>query len=163
MTITACRCPLARMLLLLSFVTTLGLWFDGYPLRAETLRTWRDATGQYRVEASFVAFDDGVVQLCKPGGTEIRVPMEKLSSSDRHFIVRQVRSQQVAARQTQDPPANPALDARPDERPITVRTEKLWGVNWVQPEDAKLASGSRQQTQKPVMWFRVLGDLEGFM
>ena len=44
-----------------------------------------------------------------------------------------------------------------------MRAETLCGVDWFEPDDVGVAAGAGQKAQKPVMWFRVLGDLKGFM
>ena len=49
-------------------------------------RTWTDASGQFKIEAEFVAMIDGAVQLRKPNGEIISVPVDKLSNPDREFL-----------------------------------------------------------------------------
>jgi hypothetical protein len=55
-------------------------------------RTWVDDTGQFRVEAEFVGQEGDVVVLRKADGTLRRVPLERLSQSDREFIAAQFES-----------------------------------------------------------------------
>ena len=50
-------------------------------------RTWRDATGEHRVEADFVDFDGTKVRLEKPDHTIITVPIRGLSPADREYVV----------------------------------------------------------------------------
>lgn len=50
------------------------------------LRTWKDSTGVFSVEASLVDVTDGKVQLKKADGTTLSVPLEKLSESDQAYI-----------------------------------------------------------------------------
>jgi hypothetical protein len=50
------------------------------------LRTWTDTTGKFKVQARYRGMEDGKAKLEKPDGTIIRVPVEKLSEKDRHFI-----------------------------------------------------------------------------
>jgi hypothetical protein len=49
-------------------------------------KTWRDATGKFSVEAEFVDFKDGKVQLKKKDGTVISIAKERLSKEDQSFI-----------------------------------------------------------------------------
>ncbi|WDI42904.1 SHD1 domain-containing protein [Bremerella sp. P1] len=45
-------------------------------------REWTDITGKFRTEAEYVSFQDGTVELRKPDGNPIKVPLEKLSDDD---------------------------------------------------------------------------------
>ncbi len=49
-------------------------------------RTWKDSTGKYTVEAEFVGVQGGQVQLRKPDGSVIAVPLERLSEADRRHV-----------------------------------------------------------------------------
>ncbi len=48
-------------------------------------RTWTDATGKFKIEASFVSLDKGLVQLRKTDGKFITLPLDKLSADDQSF------------------------------------------------------------------------------
>ena len=49
-------------------------------------RTWRDATGTYEVEASFVSYEDQKVTLKRKDGKTVQVPVSKLSKEDRAYL-----------------------------------------------------------------------------
>lgn len=49
-------------------------------------RIWVDSTGKHRVEADFVELKDGIVQLRKPDGRALSVPLNRLSAADQQFI-----------------------------------------------------------------------------
>jgi hypothetical protein len=49
-------------------------------------RKWTDSTGKHTVEAEFMAFKDGKVQLKKDDGTILSLPLEKLSETDQAFV-----------------------------------------------------------------------------
>ena len=49
-------------------------------------RTWSDATGKFKIEASFAGKDDAGVKLKKADGQVLTVPLEKLSKEDQAFI-----------------------------------------------------------------------------
>lgn len=51
-----------------------------------TLRTWSDASGQFKVEAKFRGIIGANVKLERSDGSVINIPLEKLSSDDQAFI-----------------------------------------------------------------------------
>lgn len=60
---------------------------DTDPLKTE--RTWTDSTGKYKVVASFVAINDGVIELKKTSsGTVLKLPLERLSKTDQEVAQR---------------------------------------------------------------------------
>lgn len=54
--------------------------------RKPAVRTWTDDTGKYTIEAEFRGVVGGQVRLRKLDGSEISLPMEKLSLADRQWI-----------------------------------------------------------------------------
>ncbi len=52
---------------------------------AAEVESWVDATGKFKIEASFMGVEDGVVTLKRADGSEVEVPLDKLSkeSQDR--------------------------------------------------------------------------------
>ena len=50
------------------------------------LRTWTDASGTRKVEASLVDSADGTVRLKKPDGKVVEIPLEKLSAADQRGL-----------------------------------------------------------------------------
>ena len=58
------------------------------PADAAKARTWTDATGQYKIEAELIDFENGQVQLRRADGKVINMPLEKLSVDDQ-LIVRE--------------------------------------------------------------------------
>lgn len=57
------------------------------------LRTWRDASGVFEIEATLVDVQDGRVRLKRKDGRIIAVPIEKLSEADQAFLRRQTKGQ----------------------------------------------------------------------
>lgn len=55
------------------------------PLAGE-LRTWKDSSGKFQVEAEFVGFKDGKVTLRKAGGESLTIPSSRLSPDDQKFV-----------------------------------------------------------------------------
>jgi hypothetical protein len=56
---------------------------------AAEFRTFRDVTGKFEVEATFVGLVQGNVQIKKKDGKTILVPLEKLCPSDRQWVEQQ--------------------------------------------------------------------------
>ena len=52
-------------------------------------RTFTDASGKYKLRATFVGVDEGVARLRKTDGSVIRVPLERLSELDQAWIEKQ--------------------------------------------------------------------------
>lgn len=55
-------------------------------------RVWEDKSGDFAVRAKFVAFADGDVELLKPDGRELKVPIKKLSPADQKWVRDQVKA-----------------------------------------------------------------------
>lgn len=53
---------------------------------ATQTRTWSDSSGKFSVEAELVEVKDGKVVLKKADGSELTVPLAKLSAADREFL-----------------------------------------------------------------------------
>jgi hypothetical protein len=51
-----------------------------------TFRTWTDSTGEHKVEAEFVSATMGQVKLRKADGSEVVLPMERLSEADQEWL-----------------------------------------------------------------------------
>ncbi len=51
-----------------------------------SLRTWRDTSGKFSIEAEYAGVLAGKVILRKPDGTKTQVPLDKLSDEDRAWI-----------------------------------------------------------------------------
>jgi hypothetical protein len=54
--------------------------------RVEVTRIWTDATGSHTVEAEFVSYGAGKVKLRKADGSEVILPLDKLSEEDQQWI-----------------------------------------------------------------------------
>ncbi len=60
--------------------------FGGAPTIAGEWRVWKDDTGKFEIEATLVEVDDQGVLLKKRDGTTIKVPLGRLSASDRQSL-----------------------------------------------------------------------------
>jgi hypothetical protein len=54
-------------------------------------REWQDATGQFKVTATLKSMASGKVHLVKQDGSEITVPVDKLSEDDQAYIKSQMK------------------------------------------------------------------------
>jgi hypothetical protein len=57
-----------------------------FVIETDQLQIWTDSTGNYRVEARFVGFDEKTVRLRKASGQYVRVAFERLSVADRQRV-----------------------------------------------------------------------------
>lgn len=56
---------------------------------AQQARNWTDATGQHRIRATLLGVEDDKVRLRKSDGSEITVPLERLSELDQKWVAKQ--------------------------------------------------------------------------
>lgn len=145
----------------IEFVLALGLLLSSFVSQfcyANDVRRWTDASGDYNIEASFVDVESGSVQLLKGDGTNIAVPFKLLSSSDQKYVRSRLRQRHTQHRKK----SLPVTDLRTgDVDATTADATPLYGINWYPAERVSTVAGGKNI--KPVMWFRVLGSLDGFM
>jgi Leucine-rich repeat (LRR) protein len=72
-------------------IVLLTVFFVGSQLQAQDaakpeLRTWKDSTGQFSVEAVFVRVSGDQVVLQRKDKTKISIPLAKLSVADRQYV-----------------------------------------------------------------------------
>src|SRR5688500_899300 len=78
---------------------------------AET-RKWKDTTGKYEIEAEFVDFSDGKVTLKRTDGSDVSVPMTRLSGADQAFVRAELKARRDSNKPSK-PTAKPG-SAKPD-------------------------------------------------
>lgn len=137
----------------------------------ESFRTWKDRTGKYEIEAELVRYERSIVELKKTDGSVIQVPLKDLSNADKWFVRKQLK--QLKARGNAQKPVlqvkQPVAEKEKVEKKDNIRlaknldTKKMYGIEWHQTPESLQAVADSSKSQKPVMWFRVLGDLEGYM
>jgi hypothetical protein len=93
---------MARQTIVLSlFLLAAAVSLCGQPLNAQpkglqatapdeltTKRKWQDASGQFSIEAEFITLQDGKVELKKPDGKTVLVPLDKLAAADQEIARR---------------------------------------------------------------------------
>lgn len=81
------------------------------------MRFWSDESKKFRIKAAAIAIKDGYVKLHKEDGTDVSVPIEKLSSSDQRLL------KQAKAQAGPEIPAIPAPTA-------FQRSNSGWSASW---------------------------------
>lgn len=111
-------------------------------------REWSDNTGTFQINAKLVDFDPDsrIVRLKLNTGKTVSLPMRRLSDADQKYL----KSQATHSAKAKKLP----------------RVKKIAGIDWIQTrEDASRAALGRSSADddKPIMCFRALGDLNGYM
>ncbi len=137
----------------------------------DTPRTWTDDTGQHAVQATLVSYDTQTKQvvLQRDDGREIRLVATDLCMADRRYLA--LRAERLRIRQNRQPSSTQetAIDqALTDHKQPAQRFNiaSLYGIDWHRhPQSAQWAATGQPgaRDDKPIVWFRVLGDLSGFM
>ena len=52
----------------------------------EPLRTWKDVTGSFTIQATFVKLTGDLVVLERPGKPEVSLPLAQLSAADQQYV-----------------------------------------------------------------------------
>ena len=132
----------------------------------QQFRTWEDESGKYQVEAKFKSYERGQVALLKANGEERKIDYRRLSEKDRKYV-RDVVNQ---SKPKTPPPAKttePADASRPDADRAEAREANVaelkpnqrYGIDLYGTPQEVLKSNPDQ----PLIWFRILGDIDGFM
>jgi len=53
---------------------------------AEAVRTWRDSTGKFSIRGKFVSNVDGKVTIEASDGSEVTIPLKRLSTADQAYL-----------------------------------------------------------------------------
>ncbi|KAI0032388.1 hypothetical protein K488DRAFT_50036 [Vararia minispora EC-137] len=122
------------------------------PPPADQTRVWHDRTGQFRVEAAFLGYRNGMIRLHKVNGVVIEVPSEKMSIEDMAYIDK-ITHPTAGAQQRR------ASDD--DGEPLSLRRQSLLGgpsgasSSTASPSPSRSASGQQQPKKKAptIDWF----------
>ncbi|MBT6848467.1 MAG: hypothetical protein HOA14_13725, partial [Planctomycetaceae bacterium] len=68
---------LALLLLLISFPV--------FGQNAESIRTWKDTTGNFSIQATFVQMSGDLVVLQRSDQQQLSIPLVKLSANDQQY------------------------------------------------------------------------------
>jgi thiol-disulfide isomerase/thioredoxin len=94
------------------------------------VRTWTSADGKFKVEAEMLSVHEGKVSLRKADGTEVVVPLTKLSEADRQFVTSRTSRTPALVRVTDESPAAKS-ESRTEKRPATKTTATNAAVNLI--------------------------------
>ena len=138
---------------------------DDVLIFSDNARCWQDATGNFRVDAALAKYHKRQVTLNGPDGTTIQLSIDKLSKPDQAYLINKLRAARTSS--IAKSPSEERLVALRKPRksrrlpPTRLGTpQRLSNVDWYPSEDASRLAAAQN---KPIMWFRVLGDLSGFM
>lgn len=134
-------------------------------------RNWTDNTGQNTLAARFLSYDkeNDQVVLLTADNEEKTYLLSDFSRADQRLI----RKFAAQARRAEN--ANPKRDAidnalagKAGSLPANGQSSpsRLYGIDWfVSAESARAAAtaSERSDDDRPIAWFRVLGELDGFM
>jgi len=136
----------------------------------QKLLRWFDVQAKQSVRAFFEEVDNGIVKLKTKNGESYSIAVDRLSSANQRYIKNlQAKSNDPAAAAKNDaqPQAVPENnDAQPVAKPIAgslAKPKTMYGVRWEPMDNLVTDQKIPDAENKPVFWFRVLGDLEGFM
>ncbi|MHC4876981.1 MAG: SHD1 domain-containing protein [Planctomycetota bacterium] len=128
--------------------------------RPERVRKWTDDTGTFQVKATLAEISESgdSVKLRLEDGKYATVPLERLSDSDRRYVASRSRRKLATGRDPDSAKSAASSKKQPETR--------LFGIDWhtsvEQARDSARGTASPRD-DKPVMCFRVLGELDGFM
>ncbi len=135
------------------------------PVANAPMRQWTSRDGKETVDASFGAYHrkTKIVSIVFEDGTSHAVALNKLSREDRKYVQKLVRdgvSQPTSHKKS-------GLDsATLKNRRKNAGTTRLFGIQWTPDMEVAFQSAAGDESNKddrPVMWMRVLGELDGLM
>lgn len=103
-------------------------------LLAAELRTWSDSSGKFKIEARLDSLQDGNVFLLRSDGTQIKIPLDKLSAADQEYAQQQAES---------------ASDENPSETPKEESPFQATEPSNTSASDEDFASASGSGTTRP--------------
>lgn len=132
----------------------------------QPLRTWEDESGKYQVKAKFKSYERGQVALLKANGEEKTIDYRRLSEKDRRYVrdvVNQSKPKTPPPAKSTEPADASRLDSDRAEAPESdiaeLKPNQRYGVDLYGTPQEVLKSNPDQ----PLIWFRILGDIDGFM
>ncbi len=144
----------------------------------QEIRTWWSHDGSESIVASLDGFDkkSKIVTLKDENDEEVTVKITLLSRSDRSYVAKAVRRNSKLSKKNsvfKKSDVESTTERNVDEdRKSNNRSKrksnpssifKRYGINWTKGIDNALAQAGEEGNRKPVMCFRVLGDLNGLM
>lgn len=138
-------------------------------------RAWSDLSEKHQMQGTLVARNMVTkrIKLERADQSTIEVELDKLRDSDRNYVARQT----AKLKRLEQRPKTKVDDTASDKNPFTetdsqkrladsTKPQRSSGIDWhTDPiQAARVARGSEPTSDdRPIIWFRVLGDLEGYM
>lgn len=149
-------------------VLILFISFQSENFGQEPMRQWSSRDNRQSVEASFQSYDPEAKQvtLQLQNGESLVVDLNELGRSDQRYV-KSARNRlgTVDDAQSKGVIKKEVTPARPKHRDSS-KVTTAYGIHWTPGIENALsnATGSESsEDDRPVMWLRVLGDLNGFM
>ena len=147
---------------------SLSLLCEDVRAQRET-RMWTSRDGQ-QIQATFSAYDPAKkrVSLVLMDDTSMEVDLGQLSPADKRYVLRVARknhTREKASPRTSEEPATNRTARERKSKPGRISYQR-YGIDWTQDIRQALRSAAGvegERDDRPVMWMRVLGDLNGFM
>ena len=88
------------------------------------VRIWTDSTGKHQTEAELISATAEEVHLVRPDGSEVTIPLKRLSAADRAFVRKHLAAQAESAAEPDAVPAGKAK-TKPADKPDKEAAIKL--------------------------------------
>lgn len=90
------------------------------------VRTWKDRTGQFKVDAEFLGLKDNKIRLHKLNGVIIEVPVEKMSNDDTAYLKRELGGDHASNGRPRSRSTRPEVEVEPPtpQRPTSSKPTK---------------------------------------
>jgi len=113
----------------IAFLVVLAAILSPQPIRAE-VRTWTDATGKFKREASFQRLDGDSVVLQTADGKGLKIPLDRLAAADQAYVKKATAKPDDDPFQAFEPASKPtaASDSPPPAESGDVRVVVAKGV-----------------------------------
>jgi len=123
----------------MSLALAMGCLLSGEALFAQSPgpRKWKDVTGKFEIEATYVGLEEGKVKLKQTNGEIVEIPLGLLSSADKEYVIEKKTGVPL-----QIPGGAPDVDAKPATGPTAAAI--LWaGVPELSPPATNNWAGIR--------------------
>jgi hypothetical protein len=154
---------------LLGLIMILLVLFVSENSGQEPMRQWSSRYKNETVEASFQSYDRRTkrVSLRLQNGESIHVDLKQLSRSDQRYVTGVARNNLDNAKTNKRKVVTGKEKNQPrSQRSDSTREVTAYGIQWTPGVENALKNAAGKESaadDRPVMWLRVLGDLDGFM
>ncbi len=137
-------------------------------------RQWNSRDGKHSITAAFSGYDKKAktVTLRYDNGQTVDIKLRDLSRADQRFVKRMnspKKQDGLSAEFVFD--EEPATKSKKRKRKTSRSGQRndflrRYGINWTPGMESAIASAKGSDSasdERPIMWFRVLGDLNGYM